>query len=179
VEKKFAAHTNGRLICSAEPIINGLLGNWAGIVYSQMLSTLWVELPALPKLFWLILVGVSTYTLFSATLILIRLHSLANQQAEAVSIGHSLAVLEARSANVRQLITTTLYLFGLTLFVVLPNAFKISELSRTPELYLIGRNLGTYFAFAALTFLAFLVLHCVQWFVSSRIQSHLLRLRKG
>jgi hypothetical protein len=141
------------------------------------LWSIWGELPILPKLFFLILILVSIYTLFSAAVIVVRLHSLRDrrQVGDVSSIQCSLAALQARSANVRQLIGATFYFFGFIYFLALPLATLTLD-SKIPLEILILRNFLMYFAFAANVFFIFLVLHSVQWVVSSRVHAHALRL---
>jgi len=135
---------------------------------SYTIWSIWGVLPILHKLFFLILVLVSIYTLYAASITLVRLRSITNQR--------SLAALQARSANTRQLVNATFYLFGFVFFLTLPGATFVSELSRTPTAMLILRNFLMHFAFAANVFFVFLVLHSLQWFVSARVYAYVLRL---
>jgi hypothetical protein len=109
---------------------------------------------------------------------MVHLRSLKNQRQveEVPSVQCSLAALQARSANVRELVGATFYLFWFIFFVTLPLATKISELSRISLGILILQNFLMYFAFAANVFVILLVLHCVQWVVSSRIRAYAFRL---
>jgi hypothetical protein len=141
------------------------------------LWSIWGELPILLQLFSLILSLVSIYTLFSAAVIVVRLRSLTNQrQIESVSsLQHSLTGLRARSANVRQLVSATFYLFGFIFFWILPFAVRTAD-SKRPLMTLILENFFLYFAFATNVFFIFLVLHSVQWFVASRVHANAQRL---
>jgi hypothetical protein len=144
----------------------------------QTLWSIWGDLPILPKLFFMILTLVSIYTLFSAVVIMVRLRALANrrQVEDAASIQRSLAALQARLVNVRQLVGSTFYLFGFVFFLALPLATIILDNSRISLDTLILRNFLMYFAFASNVFFIFLVLHSVQWIVSSRVHARALRL---
>lgn len=138
--------------------------------------TLWSilkSLSTLQLLFCLILGLVSVYSLSSATVIIVRLRSLANhRQIEDIpSLQRSLAVLSARSTNLHQLVSATFYLFGFIFFLTLPFAFVTLANSSTPGWKYIFENLGFNFAFAACVFFVFLVLHLVQWFVSARVRA--------
>src|SRR6266446_3992390 len=127
---------------------------------ASMFNPLWSilkYLPSLQLLFCLILTMVSAYGLFSATLIVVRLRSL--------------ATLHARSANLHQLVIATFYLFGFIFFLTLPFAFMTLGASKVPGWMFIFENLDYYFAFAANVFFVFLVLHSVQWFVSARVRA--------
>jgi hypothetical protein len=139
--------------------------------------SIWGELPILPKLFFLALCLVSIYTIFSAVVTMIRLRLLSNQlQAEdGPSLQRSLAALQGRSVNVRQLLGATLYFFWFVFFLTLPLA-TITMGSKISVGILILRNFLMYFSFAANVFFIFLVLHSVQWFVSGRVQASVKRL---
>jgi hypothetical protein len=128
-------------------------------------------------MFLLILSLVSFYTLFSAAVILVRLRSLTSQRhfEEASSLQHSLAMLQARSTNVRQLVGATFYLFGLVFFLALPLATNILGDSKIPMGFLVLNNFVMYFAFAANVFFVFIVLHSVQWLASGRIHAYAVR----
>ena len=131
-----------------------------------MFNPLWSilkYLPTLQLLFCLILTVVSAYGLFSATLIVVRLRSLANRSKveDLSSIQRPLATLHARSANLHQLVIATFYLFGFIFFLTLPFAMTLGA-SKVPGWMFIFENLGYYFAFAANVFFVFLVLHSVQ-----------------
>lgn len=146
-----------------------------GIVFYSH-YTLWSilkSLSTLQLLFCLILCLVSVYSLSSATVIIVRLRSLANRcQIEDIpSLQRSLAVLSVRSTNLHQLIGATFYLFGFIFFLTLPFAFITLADTSTPGWMYILENLGFNFAFAASVFLVFLVLHLVQWFVSARVRA--------
>jgi hypothetical protein len=136
------------------------------------LWSIWIELPLMHRLFFLILAVVSIYSLFSATAILVRLRSIMNQrQSEHVSgLQHSMSALHMRSANARQLIGATFYLFGFVFFLGLRFALRTPE-SHTPVGILVLENFFLYFAFAANAFFIFLILHSIQWFVFSRFQA--------
>ena len=79
--------------------------------------------------------------------------------------------MEARSANVHQLLNATFYLFGLVFFLTLPEAAFINEVSGTPTATLILQNFLRDFAFASNVFFVLLVLHLVRWFVSGRLRA--------
>jgi hypothetical protein len=136
------------------------------------LWSIWAYLPILHRLFFLVLSLVSIYALFSATMIMVRLRLISNhrQVEKACSVHRSLAALHVRSANLRQLIGATFYLFGFIFFLTLPLATKTLD-SRTPVGWLILENFFIYFAFATNVFFVLLTLHSVQWFVTSRVQA--------
>ena len=141
---------------------------------SYALWSIWTELPTTARLFVPILAVVAIYPLFSATAILVRLRSIMNpsQPKDAAALQRSVAALHARSANVRQLILATFYLFGIVFFFGLWCARWTPDSSRASIL----ENFFVYFAFAVNAFFIFLVLLSVQWFVSGRLQACALRL---
>jgi hypothetical protein len=143
--------------------------------------TLWEilkSLSTLQLLFGLILSLVAIYTLYAATVIMVRLRSIARQRhiEDASSLQRSLAVLNTRSASLHQLIVGAFYLFGFVFFLTLPFAFITLGDSKIPGWTSVFQNLGFYFAFSANVFFVFLVLHSVQWFVSSRVHASARRL---
>jgi hypothetical protein len=140
------------------------------------LWSIWIYLPALQRMFCLILCLVSIYILFSATIIIVCAGSLAKRQiADISSLQRSPTALHARCANLRQLIGATFYLFGFVYFVTLPFAF-ISLGDRRPGWMPILENLSIYFIFAANIFFILLLLHSVQWFATGRVHTAALRL---
>jgi hypothetical protein len=87
--------------------------------------TLWEilrSISTLQLLFCVILTLVVIYTLFSATVIVVRLRSVARQPqiADASSLQRSMAALHARFSNLSLLVGFTFYLFGFVLFLTLP-----------------------------------------------------------
>jgi hypothetical protein len=139
--------------------------------------SIWTELPILLRLFLFVLCLVSIYSLLSASLIMLRLRSLAahSQSRGISSLRGSVPVLQARCANLRYLLGATSYLFGFIFCLVLPLAARVENNGRTPLVVLILGNFLRYFGFAANVFFVFLILHCLQWVVSARVQSYALR----
>src|ERR1700722_11299735 len=119
---------------------------------NYMLWSFWGGVPALPKLFLLILAVVGIRTLYSATIILVRLRSLKNHVKDDSSVRRLMAALQNRSANMRQLIVATFYLFGLMFFMALPSAFNSIALTKVPGVTLIMEHLSVHFAVAANAF---------------------------
>jgi hypothetical protein len=121
------------------------------------------------RLFVLILAVVAIYSLLSATVILVRFRSIVNprQSKDMAALQRSVATLRARSANVRQLIVATFYLFGIVFFFGLWSLRSEADSSRATIL----DGFFVFFALAVNAFFIFLVLHSVQWFVSGRLQA--------
>jgi hypothetical protein len=141
------------------------------------LWAIWGELPFLLKLYFLILILICFYTLFSSFVILVRLRSLARQcqVGDVSSLERSIAVLQSRSNNASQLVGVTFYFFGFTFFLALPLAFTQGG-GRFSGLTLIFYNFSVFFTFAANVFFIFLILRSVQWIVSCRIHAFARRL---
>ena len=137
-------------------------------------SSVLQSLSPLFRLFLLLLLLVCIYTTYFASFALIRLRSLRTVRCDN-SIRNSLDQLNYRSANLRQIITATSYLFGLSFFLQIQNAYWTPESNR-PVGPMILANFREDFRLAAAIFLAFLALHSVQWFVSSRIRRAIVRL---
>jgi hypothetical protein len=129
---------------------------------------IWRQFSLLQHLFLLMLSGVSLYSLFSATIVMLRLRSLAHPVTNDTSLRQAVAALHERCPNVQQLIRATFYLF----FLGLQWAYVTLGHSSTPAAWLVLKNFEVDFAFAANVFLVLLVLHFVQWFASSRLHSH-------
>jgi hypothetical protein len=134
---------------------------------------LWPFLSYLLKIFFLILTLVSIYTLYSASLVMVRLRKLAtasDRAKDVLSRRRSLAALEARTANTRHLVGATFYLFGLVYFLTLPWA-TVAVGDHAEGGVLVLQNFVRYFGYAANVFLIFFILHCVLWLVSRRVKS--------
>ena len=144
---------------------------------SYTLWSIWLYLPFLLRLFFLVLALVSFYTLFSAAVTMVRLRSLSDKRhvEDESSLHRSLAALDARSTNLRQLVGATFFLFGIVFFLKLPFILVTPE-SNTPVYVLVFDNLQRFFAVAYNAFLVFMVLHCIQWFVSGRVHATAMRL---
>ena len=136
------------------------------------LWSIWRELSTLYRLFVLILVAVSIYSLISASIVLNRIHTLRNRHKESrASVQQYIAAINHRCVNLRQVLTATFYLFGFLFFVGLQNAFiVVGDGTGFPADQIVG-NFAVHFAYAMNMFLVFLVLHLVQWVASSRVQA--------
>lgn len=148
-------------------------------MYSPSLGYIWRNVPILLKLCALIVWLVGGYTLSSACLVLFRIRSAASraQDQDANSLGHLLAALRTRSANMRQLLGAAFYLFGFSFFLTLPSATITLGDGRLSAVTLMLHNFIIVFYFAAyFVFSVFLVLHFLQWFVSIKISSCAMRL---
>jgi hypothetical protein len=141
------------------------------IPQSHAVWSIWIYLPALARLFVVVLSMIALYSLFSAVLIVVRLRSLttASRAMDDSKRKTEFAALERRAANLRQLLGLAVCLFGFAYFVGMQMAYMQIVNSSMPTGYLILWDFYRYFVLGANAFVVFLVLHCVQWFVSSRV----------
>ena len=135
-------------------------------VYYFAIWSIWSQLSFLYRLYWLLLSLVSLYTLFSAASI-VRRFPISNRRND--STESSRIRLEARITNLRQIIAAMSFAFGALFFWALPGAFDTLDHSRSLPLNSIIGAFRLHFAFAAHVFFVLLLLHCVQWFVSTRV----------
>jgi hypothetical protein len=143
-----------------------LIGVKTLVYESFAIWSIWSQLSILYRLYWFLLSLVSLYTLFSAASI-VRRFPISNHRSNSPS--SSGIRFEARITNVRQLIAAMFFAFGALFFWELPWAFNTLEHSSSLPLNSIMGAFVLHFAFAANVFFVFLLLHCVQWFVSRRV----------
>jgi hypothetical protein len=128
----------------------------------------------LSKLYLLFLCAVSIYTLISLVRVLFRLRSLkrlASAESPAVGARLTLATLQHRTTNLRQLLLFAFYLFGFFFFLQIPTAFIVLGDSKSLPFSLFFTQLAAFFEYAADVFLLFLLLHTLQWFVTNCLQA--------
>jgi len=137
------------------------------------LWSIWPQLSILYRFFVFVLALVTIYSFVSATIVMRRLHTVPSSRKEgSTSIQPRLAPLHARCSNLRQLLKATFYLFGFLFFVGLQSApITLHSGHGFPAVEVLG-NFVFHFVFAANVFVAFLVLHLVQWLTWSRLQAH-------
>jgi hypothetical protein len=137
------------------------------------LSSVWLSLSLSNKAFFLFFSGVSIYSLSLSLYVFLILCSLKKKPAsQSASLARSpLGILQKRLANLRQLHLFTLYLFWFCIAINIPRAFDVFGDYKTIPIGPILRGLAFLFYFDAPIFLAFLVLHTVQWIVSARVDS--------
>jgi hypothetical protein len=141
--------------------------------------SIWPELGIVAKLSLFIPVLVGIYIFASSIFIMVNLWSLAKsrQSGNSEALIRAVSRLTTKSNNLRNLLGATFYVFGFMLFASFPNAFFIIDNSNIPIGTLILHNLNAQFALASNVFFIFFALHCIQWFVSSRIRAFDLRLK--
>jgi hypothetical protein len=77
----------------------------------------------------------------------------------------------------QRLIGTVFYLFGVVLFSSLQWAYVSLGDSKTPAGWLVLKNLEIHFVFAFNVFIAFLILHMLEWLVANRVDKFGLQLK--
>jgi len=134
---------------------------------------MWTPLSPFARIFLILLVLLGIYEFYFASFVLLRLRSLRTESVED-ALRKALTTLDHRSSNLGQFVLTMFFLFGFVFFVQMQNAFWTPESNR-PVSLMVLENFRTVFHFATLMFFSFLVLQCVQWFVSARIRAALRR----
>jgi len=81
------------------------------------------------------------------------------------------APLHNRCANLRQILGATFYLFGFLFFIGLQRAPTTIGDGRLFPIVEVLNNFVLQFVFAANIFFIFLVLHLIQWLISTRLQA--------
>jgi len=137
---------------------------------------MWPSLSYLNRLFVLISVGVSIYSILSASIIWKLIRAGKNLDEETTRGDSDITAIQTRCSNLRQLLGATFFLFGFLFFLGLPNATITLGDSHGLSTFVILNNFVFHFVFAANVFSVFLVLHLVQWLTSHRVQRCGLRL---
>jgi hypothetical protein len=141
------------------------------------LWSIWRELPSLYRLLAVTLFIVASYTVVSAALIVKGLKAAANLRKESVESNQRIiARLQTRCASISQILSAAFYLFGTLLSIGLQRAPITFDDGKAYPIFEILDNFILHFAFAANMFFLFLILHVVQWVLSSRLQAYKQRL---
>src|SRR5947208_10374334 len=99
---------------------------------SYTIWDVWRALSTLYRLFVVVLTVVTIHLLVSTAVIIKGLRSLRRSDKGSASIDPSVARLQARCANLRQILGAAVYLFGFLFFVGLQGAYHTLGLSKTP-----------------------------------------------
>lgn len=136
-------------------------------VWSIWQSCGWVE-----RIVLILIGGLIIYSLRLAVLTSVRLRAVGVVgAAERPDVAkNSILTLQRRWVRIRQATAATFYVFGLVLFLALQIDGDMGLASATNQVL---RNFVASCAFAANVFFGFLLLHVVQWIVSSRISASL------
>jgi len=135
------------------------------------LWSIWGSLSIMNHAFALTLLAVGIYCVSSAAIVLVRLRSIGrlSQNEHSLSIRQVVADLHNRSANMNYVLGATFYLFGVVFFLGIQQAPVTLGLSKSLPWTEVLWNFELHFAFAANVFLVLLILHCVSWFVRTRL----------
>jgi hypothetical protein len=132
-------------------------------------------LPALPRMFLLLLFLVAGYSVFTAIGVLIRLRALAKSSSgspEALpECKTDLNALRSRITNLRNVLIATACVFGFVYFMGMQFAYFQIVNSKTPGGYLILEDFYPHFVVGANASVIFLALHRLQWFVANRVRA--------
>lgn len=142
--------------------------------YSPTVWSIWPALSILNRLFVVILVAVSIYSLITAIVVMKELRAIAKRCKSTGApdpLRPDFRPLHARCTNLRQILGATFYLFGFLFFIGLQNAFiTVGDGPQLPFVEVLN-NFVVHFVLAANVFLAFLILHLAQWLVSNRVET--------
>lgn len=120
--------------------------------------------------------GLIVYSLSSAVITILRLRSVTEAKSNLnldVS-GKTVRALQRRWWFIRQATTATFYLFGFVLFLSLQNVgMTLGDGGFSSAAHQILDNFIFSCAFAANVFGGFLMLHTIQWAISSRVSASL------
>lgn len=131
---------------------------------------IWLSLSLVNKAFFMFFCLVFAYTAYVSLRVVLQLSSF-KRPSTAERIDAGLAASTKRLRHLRQLHLFALYLFGFTILFNIPAAFITLDSSKSLPVGLYIQNLRFLFYFDAPFFLAFLLLHSLQWFAASRVDS--------
>ena len=138
--------------------------------------SIWQSCGWLERIVLILVGGLIIYSLRSAVLTVVRLRSLgAVGSAEGLDVAkNSILTLQKHWVCIRQATAAMFYVFGLVLFLVLQTvAMIVGDMGPASAANQVLRNFIESCAFAANVFFGFLLVHVVQWVVSSRISASL------
>ena len=140
--------------------------------YPYLISA-WQSVSPINKTFFLLFCGVSIYTIFLSTYVLLVLYSFKKQRVSknANPSRPVLDILGKRLSNLRQLHLFAVYLFGFCIVVQIPNAFRVIGDFKAYPFHAVTSELTFLLYCDAIIFLVFMLLHAVQWFVSARVDT--------
>jgi hypothetical protein len=130
----------------------------------------------LNRLFVLILAGVSSYSIASASIVWKLIRARENLDEGTTRGDSDITAIQTRCSNLRQLLGATFFLFGFLFFLGLPNATITVGDGHGLSTFVILNNFVLHFVFAANVFSVFLILHLVRWLTARRVQRCGLRL---
>jgi hypothetical protein len=138
--------------------------------------SIWQSCGWLERIVLILVGGLIIYSLRSAVLTFMRLRSLrAVDSVGGLDVAKtSTLILQKHWVRIGQVTAAMFYVFGLVLFLVLQTvAMIVGDMGPASATNQVLRNFVESCAFAANVFFGFLLLHVVQWVVSSRISASL------
>jgi hypothetical protein len=147
------------------------VGDFARIYFQTGFRSIWMSLSGSERLFVLFLFGVAVYTVWLSIFALGRVRNLKKKTAgvEAAASNSVVKNLRNRLRNLRQLHLFTFYLLWLVGLVNLPRAFSILGGYKTIPYGVILNQLTDFFYLYPPVVFSLLLLHCIQWFASARV----------
>jgi hypothetical protein len=142
-------------------------------------TAIWYSLSGFNKIFFILFCCVSVYTVYLSFHALSVLHSLKRRE-PGESLGrmqHPVAVLRKRLRTLRQLHAFTLLFFFFCILVQIPatfHIFRIGDFDKYPFPGVVS-TLTVLFTCDAVVSFGFLLLHCLQWMASGRVESFALK----
>jgi len=137
--------------------------------------SIWQSCGWLERIVLILVGGLIIYSLRSAVLTFVSLRSLRAVGAGGLDVAkNSTLTLQKHWVRIRQATAAIFYVFGLVLFLVLQTvAMIVGDMGSASAANQVLRNFIESCAFAANVFFGFLLLHVIQWVVSSRISASL------
>ena len=133
------------------------------------LWSVWQVLSIINKALLLLMCSVSIYSLALSLRCLLAVHTFKIAAKSATTPAPS--VLRHRLWSLRQLHIFCLYYFGFCILVQIPDVFHSVTLSSDLPPVTAIRTLSFLSYFDAIIFIIFLLIHSVQWFASTRVDS--------
>jgi len=137
------------------------------------LWSVWRSLSIINQGFVLLFCAGSIYSLSLSVYVLFVLRGLTKRVTGTGAEKTARCVFRKRLWNLRQLHLTGLYLLGFCIMLQIPDVFRTVTISYDFPPMTVYRTLSFLCYFDATVFLAFLLVHGVQWFVSNQLGSYL------
>lgn len=124
---------------------------------------IWRYLTWLERISFLALCILFIYSLSSAATVL-RLRS-------TTGVTEKLASIRKRLGNLKRATMAAFYFCGFVISASFQNAYSVSVLTKNPIGWIVLQDFQGRFAFAGNAFFLLLMIHLIQWFVTSRIDA--------
>ena len=137
------------------------------------LLSVWESLSIINQGFVLLFCAGAIYSLSLSVYVLFVLRGLKKHVMGTESEKTARCALRKRLWNLRQLHLSGLYFLGFCIMFQIPGVFHTVAISYDLPPMTVYRTLSFLCYFDATVFLVFLLIHAVQWFVSTRLDSYL------